>query len=95
MMVSQYGVPYEFCIEAVNIALYLVNNYSFSAVNFLTLFELIHKQTVDYNSLTIFACIAHTFMPNEHSIKLDSTSMRCHFIEFASDVKCYRQAWMY
>ena len=48
-MLSQSGLSHEFWAEAVNTAIYLINLSPSKAINFLTPFEMRHKQVVDYH----------------------------------------------
>lgn len=89
-MLSESDLPVEFWAEAVNTAVYLINLFHSSAINFSTSLELRHKWMADYSSLKIFGCTAYTLTPKEHRTKLDTTSKKCRFLGYASGVKGYR-----
>lgn len=86
-MVSQLTLPYEFWAEVVNTAVYLINNFTSNAINFLTSFELSFKRIVDYNCLRTFFCIPYPFIYKENIIKLNSTFKKCWFFGYANGVK--------
>ena len=89
-MLSQSSLPHKFWVEAVNTAVYLVNLSPSSAIDFKTLFELRHKRVADYGQLKIFGCTAYPLIPSENRSKLDLTSKKCCFLEYASGVKSYK-----
>lgn len=86
---SELGLPKEFWVEAINTAIYFVNFFPYSAINFSTSFELGHKQMTDFSGLRIFGCTTCSLTPKKHKTKLDPTSKKCHFLGCASGVKDY------
>lgn len=89
-MLSQLGLSCEFWAELVNTAIYFVYLSLSGAINFLTSFELSHKRMTNYSCLRIFGYIAYTFISKQNSIKLDATSKKCRFLEYASNMKYYK-----
>lgn len=89
-MITNTSLPNNFCPEAVNWSVHLLNQSPTFSVKNMTPEEVwsAHKPSVEY--FKMFGCICFAHVPDETKTKLDDKSMKCIFLGVNEESKAYR-----
>ncbi|CAL2252446.1 unnamed protein product [Prunus armeniaca] len=89
-MLHEKGVSYEFWVEAVNTAVYLLNRCLTKALNKITPFEAYTGRKPGIAHLKIFGSPCHVLIPSALRHKLEENSHKCIFVGYGLCEKGYR-----
>ncbi len=89
-MLNEKNLPNYFWVEAVAIAIYILNQTPTATVHGMTLEEKFIGKKPDVSHFRVFGCIAYVHVPTEKRSKLDPKAEKCIFIGYSLKQKGYR-----
>ena len=87
---SEKNMPHCYWVEAVSIAVYIMNRTPTAAVHDMTPEEKFSGRKPDLAHLKVFGCIAYVHVPDELRTKLDPKAEKCVFIGYSLEQKGYK-----
>ena len=82
-MLSEKKMPDYFCVEAVAIAVYIMNKTPTIAIHGMMSEEKYTSRKPDIAHLKVFGCIAYVHISDERRTKLDPNAKKCIFIGYS------------
>jgi len=89
-MLNEKNLPNYFWVEAVAIAVYIMNRTPTAGVHGMTPEEKFTCKKPDVSHFKVFGCIAYVHVPDEKRSKLDPKVEKCIFIGYYSEQKGYK-----
>jgi hypothetical protein len=89
-MLNEKNLSNYFWVEAVAIAIYIMNQTPTTIVHGMTPEEKFTGKKPDVSHLRVFGCTTYVHVLNEKRSKLDTKAMKCIFIGYSLEQKRYR-----
>lgn len=86
----QSGLALSFWGDCVLAAVYIINRLPNAALNFVVPFEKLHKESVDYEHLKSFGCLAVAYDSQHGTDKFNARGIACCFVGYPPGTKGYR-----
>ena len=89
-MIADSNLSKTFWGEALSTAVYVQNRGPTTALNGITLYQILNDRKPNVKHFRVFGCLAFAHVPKEERGKLDSKSRKCVLLGYGSVTKGYR-----
>jgi hypothetical protein len=89
-MMKGKNISNAFCVEAINIVVYIKNRSPTMCLYNVTPFEALNGSKPAVHNLKVFGCKDFSHIPKENRRKLDAKAIKCIFIGYCSKFKSHK-----